>query len=190
MSSISSDNEILEEEVYNIYRIEYMPGSNWEPGVKRMIWIVELGDNEAKRSLYAGDPLVEDFRRYMEYIEKYQNKTIRLASEGKLGFENHFEPSHYYKFLHECEVWNWGKKKSDTNADNRNNFDIAFFTKDAQGNDKICRYQFMNGAMDQQVIKQFEAFFSIKEDPFSEPVTLNKEMMERSMRLFPGNYIQ
>ena len=41
-------NEIKEEEVYNIYRIEYMPSSNWTLGAPRMIWVLELGEEDAQ----------------------------------------------------------------------------------------------------------------------------------------------
>lgn len=181
-------NEIKEEEVYNIYRIEYMPSSNWTLGAPRMIWVLELGEEDAKRSLYVGAPLNPEFRRYKQDSETYLEEMIEEIKSGKRVFANRYDLDYYCEFLNGCEVWNWSKKRSDMLMIDGPIFDVTIFTKDSEGNDKICRYYFERNPMDFWIMNQFDSFFETMYPDTVEPVCFNTEMMERSDKLQPGNY--
>lgn len=182
------DNEIKREELDNIYRIEYMPTSNWVMGAQRMIWVVELSEEEVHRSVYIGSPLVPEYRAYMSRNEEVLDTRAEMIREGKLAFANHFESYYYYEFLDGCEVWNWARQESDIEVIDGEIYDIAFFTKDSEGKDKICRYQFTEVDLDPWITNQFDAFFDTVPAGIYEPVTINREMEERSQALLPGNY--
>ena len=182
------NNEIKENEVNNIYKIEYMVTSNWVMGAQRMIWVLELNEDEARRSLYVGRPLVPKYRDLMTDLEEDWDKRVEEVKEGKLVFANRFDSDYYYEFLTGCKVWNWAKRKSDQKIIDGGIYDIAFFTKDSDGNDKICRYQFESIEMDPWIKNQFNAFFETMPMEKYEPVTINKETTSRSQKLLPGNF--
>ncbi len=67
--------------------------------------------------------------------------------------------------------------------------DIAFFTKDSEGKDKICRYQLAENEKAEEMIEVFDRFFDTMNINDAERVIPNKEMMDRSDDFLPGGYI-
>ena len=103
-------------------------------------------------------------------------------------FANRYDSYYIYEFLEGCEVWNWSKKKRDFRVTDGPIFDVAFFTKDSEGRDRICRYYFEKSPIDEWIMNQFDSFFETTPSETVEPVVLNTEMIERSSKLQPGNH--
>ena len=186
---ISCDNEITKEEIDRIYRIEYMATSNWSMGYNRTIWVVEFddiySDDYPRRSLYIGKPLVPAYREYKKNPEEYD---MQMPSENMI-FSNHY-PSYYYsEILDKLEVWNWMKLEPEYQITDGGIMDIAFFTKDSEGKEKICRYQIAENEIAEEMIEVFDRFFDMMNFSDVERVVPNKEMMDRSDDLLPGGYI-
>ena len=182
------DNEIKKEEMDNIYRIEYMPSSNWDQGRSRIIWVVEFeditGDDFPKRSVYTGDPLVPEYSKFNTVQDNFQE----VIAEEKTVFCNHYRSYHYAEILDELEVWNWKNLEADDQIYDGMNLDIAFFTKDSDGNDKICRYFQSESTLSEQLTERLNDFFETMSIDQVETVVLNKEMKCRSKTLLPGNH--
>ncbi len=186
---ISCDNEITKEEIDRIYRIEYMATSNWSMGYNRTIWVVEFDDitedEYPKRSLYIGKPLVPAYRRFDKNPEEHD---MQIPSEDTI-FSNHY-PSYYYsETLDKLEVWNWMNLEPECRIMDGGIMDIAFFTKDSEGKDKICRYQLAENEKAEEMIEVFDRFFDTMNINDAERVIPNKEMMDRSDDFLPGGYI-
>ena len=186
---ISCDNEITKEEIYRIFRIEYMATSNWSMGYNRTIWVVEFddicSDDYPRRSLYIGKPLVPAYRRFEENPEKYD---MQIPSENMI-FSNHYPSYYYLEILDRLEVWNWMKLEPEYQITDGGIMDIAFFTKDSEGKEKICRYQIAENEIAEEMIEVFDRFFDMMNISDVERVVPNKEMMDRSDDLLPGGYI-
>ena len=180
------DNEIKKEEVENIYRIEYMHFSNWTLGYKRRIYVVDFKGNKAIRSLYIGDPLASWARK----IDDSRDESIEDYEEGRVLFTDHYTPENYYRLLNRCEIWNWMNLKSQGKVYDGPIMEIAFFTKDSKGNDKICRYVYDGDMIDEIMyfMTCFDEFFNRVWLDNTETVRLNKEMMKRSSRMMAGDY--
>ena len=182
------DNEIRKEELDNIYRIEYMPTSNWTMGDPRTIWVVEFSDitsdDYPKRSVYFGRPLVPEYRLYGD-----NKDSIVMIADGKsVIFNNRFHSYHYSDVLERLEVWNWKNHEDNgIRITDGSNFDIAFFTKDSEGKDKICRYQEFETSFAEELCNIFDTFFETMDISEVEYVRGNSEMMAKSAALLPGN---
>ncbi len=185
---ISCDNEITKEEIDSIYRMEYMASSNWSMAYNRTIWVVEFddisSDDYPRRSLYIGKPLVPAYREYKKNPEEYD---MQMPSEDMI-FSNHY-PSYYYsEVLDKLEVWNWMKLEPEFRIMDGGIMDIAFFTKDSEGKEKICRYMIAENEIAEDMIEVFDRFFDTMSINGVERVTPNTEMMARSDDLLPGGY--
>ena len=182
---IHCENEIKREEIENIYRIEYMSSSNWSMGYDRDIWILELDEEKetAKRSLYYGDPLVPAYSRYN------REENVRML-EGKSIFRNNYTYYDYFDILYELEIWNWANLKPEFEITDGSIVDVAFFTKDTGGQEKICRYQIIEDEFAEKYSCVFNRFFDTMSHDETETVYYNHEMMGKSPRLLPGNVIQ
>ena len=184
-NGICYDNEIKEEEITNIFRIEYMHTGNWVMGYDRKIWVLELDEEteNVKRSLYYGKPLVPEYSRY----NRHEN--VRLM-EGDRIFRNNYYYCDYFDILYELKIWNWSSLKPECTIHDGDIVDIAFFTKDSDGMEKICRYQISENEHASELGSVFDRFFDTMSPDEVEYVNYNREMMEKSDRLLPGNQIQ
>ncbi len=185
---IYCDREIKQEEIDNIYRIEYMATSNWVMGYTRKIWVVDFddicSDEYPKRSLYIGRPLVSEYRRFEDNPAEHDTK---IPSEETI-FCNHFRSIYYWETLDRLKVWSWMKLKPEYIITDGSIMDVAFFTKDSDGNEKICRYQIVENEIAEEMIEVFDRFFDTMKITDVERVTVNEEMMNRSDDLLPGGY--
>ena len=187
-NGIYCDKEIKQEEIDNIYRIEYMVTSNWIMGYTREIWVVDFDDicseEYPKRSLYIGRPLVPEYRRFEDNPAEHDKK---IPSEETI-FCNHFRSIHYWEVLDRLEVWNWMNLKPKLVVTDGLIMDVAFFTKDSDGNDKVCRYQIAENEIADEMTEIFDRFFDTMKITEVERVTVNEEMMNKSDDLLPGGY--
>lgn len=186
---MNCDNEIKKNEIANIYRIEYMPSSNWTMGYKRKIWIVTFDGESAKRSLYIGEPLVPEYSKWNDKPEI----SFSDFENGEFVFVEYFPSSAYLNALEEAKTWRWADRKRSSRIIDGTNLDIAFFTRDSKGNDKICRYQAREDSKMKEVIRRFNSFFrsiptKLAKQENKELVILNKELMSKSSHLLPGGY--
>lgn len=183
-------NRLNKDDIKNIYRIEFMPSSNWDMGLNRKIWILEIEGDEVLRSLYVGDLLIPKYTYFAnERDKKLYEEFVSEIKNGNIHFRNSFESYEIIEELENRKIWEWNEINNGLTIDGTN-YDIAFYTKDEKGNNKIFRYQFWKESLKENDEELFNRLFDTVIIEDLEIVRMDEEMGMKTSKLLPGGNIQ
>ena len=173
-----------------IIRIDFFPSSNWSYAFETEVWILKIEGEEVKRSLFIGDPLSPEYRKY-ESEHLLEENRIRIESflSGKHSFVRSFSSKEIISELKGLEAIEWPLFMEGDTIDGEN-IDIAIYFKEDDGSVSVMRSMFMECSADEKITDFFYSLFETTEGRGEEPVLIEKELMAKTRKYLPGGYIK